>query len=82
MLATAVDQRRAFTAQRFGGERRGIATDHDGGRVKLHELGICDHRARACGDRKAGSAGLARIGGDSIEMANAARGQHHRPRGE
>ena len=59
-LAAAVDQRRAFAAQRFGRERRGIDADVDGGRMELHELGVGDHGA---GARRHGDRFAARIGG-------------------
>ncbi len=81
-FALAVDQRRAFAAQRLGRKRRRIAADHDRGRVELHEFGVGDHGAGARGDRKARSVGLGRIGGDGIEMADAAGRQHDRARGD
>ena len=52
-LAGAIDQNRAFAAQRFGGQRRGIAADVDGGGMELHEFGIGDARA---GPRRHGQA--------------------------
>ena len=56
-----VDQHRAFAAQRFGRERRGIAADGDGGRMELHEFGIGDHRA---GARRHAEAFAARLPAD------------------
>ena len=79
-LALDVDQGRAFTAQRFGGQRRRIAADHDRGRMKLHEFRIGDHGAGARGDRKPEPAGLGRICRHRIEMPDAAGRQHHRAR--
>ena len=58
-LAAAVDQQRAFAAQRLGGERRGVAADIDRGRMKLHELCIGDGGAGAGGDGDAFAAGFA-----------------------
>jgi len=77
-LAIGVDQRRPFAAQRLRRQRCRIAADHDGGGVKLHEFRIGDHGAGARGDRKARSACFKRIGGDGIEMAEAAGREHHR----
>ena len=77
-LAAIVDQGRAFAAQRLGGKRRRIATDHDGGGMELHELGISNHGPGAGGDRKAESAGFMRVGRDGIEMPDAAGCEHHR----
>ncbi len=51
-FALAVDQGRAFAAQRFGCKWRRIAADHDRCRVKLHEFGIGDDSSCARGDRK------------------------------
>ena len=59
-LAARVDQRRAFAAQRLGGQRRRVAADVDGGGVELHELRVADHRA---GPRRHGEAFAARYGG-------------------
>ena len=75
-------RRRAFAAQRFGGERRGIAADHDRGRMELHEFGIGDHGAGARGDRKPEAAGLGRVGRHGIEMTDAAGREHHRAGGD
>ena len=69
---------RAFAADRFGRERRRIAADVDRGRVELDELGVGDHRARACRDRKAVAARFARIGGHRVEMTEPPRGEHGR----
>ncbi len=79
-FAPVVDQRRAFPAQRFCRQRRRIATDHDRGRVKLHEFRIGDDSAGTRGDRKSKSAGLGRICRHRIEMPDAAGRQHHRAR--
>ena len=46
-LALVVDQHRAFAAQRFGRQRRGIAAHRDGGGMELHEFRIGDQRAGA-----------------------------------
>jgi hypothetical protein len=51
-LAALVDQDRAFAAQALRCERRGIAPDHDRGRVELDEFGIGNDGAGARGDRK------------------------------
>ena len=72
-----VDQHRAFAAQRFGGERRRIAADVDGGGMELHEFRIGDQRARARRHAEAFAARLQRIGGDGIERAEAAGGEDH-----
>ena len=77
-LALVVDQGRAFTAQRFGRQRRRIAADHDRGGMKLHEFRIGDHGTGARGDRKPEATGLGRIGRHRIEMPDAAGRQHHR----
>ena len=54
--ARRVDQGRAFAAQGFGGQRRGVAANVDGGRVELHEFGVGDAGAgaRREGERRAG----------------------------
>ena len=59
-LARAVDQHRAFAADRLGRERRRIAADVDRGRMELHEFRIGDQRA---GARRDGEALAARLGG-------------------
>ena len=79
-LARAVDQRRAFAADRLGGERRGIAADVDRGRMELHEFRIGDERSGARRDGKALSARLVRVGGHRIEMPDAAGREHDRAR--
>ena len=76
-LAAAVDQHRTLAAQSLGGERGGIAADIDGGRMELHELGVGDHGAGTGGNGDAFAARFARIGGDRIELARAAGGEHH-----
>ena len=58
--AGAIDQSRAFAAQGFGGERRGIAANIDGGRVELHEFGVGDAGA---GPRPIASAAPSACGG-------------------
>ena len=73
-----VDQRGAFAAQRFGGERRGIAADGDGGGMELHELRIGDQRAGARRHAQTFAARFQRIGGDGVERAEAAGGEDHR----
>ena len=75
-LAMIVNEGCAFAAQRFGRKRRRIAADHDRGRVELHEFGIRDDGAGACGDRKAKAARFLRIGGHGIEMPDAAGREH------
>ncbi len=76
-LAGFVDEDRALPAQRLGGERGRIAPHVERGRMELHELGVGDHRAGACRSGQPPPLGFARIGGDRIEPAEAARGQHH-----
>jgi hypothetical protein len=76
-LAAAIDQHSAFAAQRLGGERRGIAADIDRGRMKLHEFRVGDGGAGARSDGNAFAAGFAWIGGDGVELARAAGGEHH-----
>jgi hypothetical protein len=75
-LASAIDQYRAFAAQRFGGEWRRIAADHDRGRVELHKLGIGDDSAGARGDREPKAACFLWVGRHRIEMADAAGCEH------
>ena len=58
--------------KRFGGKRRGIAADVDRGRVELDELGVGDDGAGARGHAKAAAFRLGRVGGDRIEVADAA----------
>ena len=79
-LAGAVDQLRALAAQRLGGERRRIAADVERGRVELHELRVGDHRAGARRHAEAVAFRLRRVGGDGVEMADAAGGEHDRAR--
>ncbi len=45
--------------------------------MELHELGVGDHGARAGGNGDAFAARLARIGGERIDLARAAGGEHH-----
>ncbi len=75
-ITPAVDECRAFAAQGLGRKRCGIAADIQGGRMKLHEFGISNDRARAGGDCEALSACFRRICRDRIEMADAAGRQH------
>ncbi len=75
-LARAVDQDRAFAAQRFRRERRGIGADIDRGRVKLHELGVGDGGARAGGECHGLAARVGRIGRHGVEAADAAGREH------
>ena len=70
-----VDQGRAFAAQGFRGERRGIAADGDRGRMELDEFGIGDHGAGARRHAEAFAAGFRRIGRDGVERAQAAGGE-------
>ena len=44
-LASRVHQNRAFAPQGFGGQRRGVAGDVDGGGMELDEFRIADDRA-------------------------------------
>ncbi len=76
-LAVLIDQRAAFAAQRFGGERRGVAADIERGRVELHEFGVGDDGADTGRHAHPLPAGFPGIGGDGIEMADATRAQHH-----
>ena len=55
----------------------GIAAHVERGRMELDELGVGDHGAGARRSGQPAPLGLARIGGDRIEPAEAARGQHH-----
>ena len=77
-----IDQLGALAAQRLGGERRRVAADVDGGRVELHELGIGDDRAGARGHAEAAALRFRRVGGDGVEVADAAGGQDHGARRE
>ena len=79
-FALVVDQCRAFAAQCFGRQWRRIATDHDGGGVKLHEFRIGDNGSGARGDGEPQSTGLGRICRHGVEMPDAAGRQHHRAR--
>ena len=80
-LALVVDQGSAFAAQRLGGQRCGIAANHDRGRMELHEFGIGDHGAGAGGDRQSEAARLGRIGRHRVEMTDAPGGEHYRTGG-
>ncbi len=75
-LTQVVDQDGALAAERFGGERGGIGASRDGGGVKLHEFRVGDDRPGAGGHAHCVAADARRIGGDRIEPAQAARGQH------
>ena len=55
----------------------GSAPDVDGGRMELHEFRVGDHGAGASGHGDAVAARLARIGGDGVELADAAGREHH-----
>ena len=81
-LAGFVDHDRAFAAQGLGGERRGIAANGDGGGVKLDEFRIRNHGPRFRRHADADAAGLNRVGGDGVEMADAAGRQHDLVAGE
>ena len=78
----AVDDDRAFAAQRLGRERRGILADVNGGRVELHEFGVGDQRSGFGRHRHAFAAALRRIGRDAIEPPDPARREHQRRGGE
>ena len=75
-FAARIDQHRAFTAQRFGCQRRGITPTGNCGGMKLHEFRIGNHRPGARRHAQAFAARFQRIGGDGIECAQAAGGQH------
>ena len=77
-MSAPVDDHRAFPAQRFRCERRGIRADVDGGGVKLHEFGVGDQRSRARRHGDAGAAGVDGVCRDAIEMADAAGREHKR----
>src|SRR5690606_14847399 len=46
-LASAIDEGRAFAAQRFCRQGSGVAGDVDGGWMELNELCVCDDGAGA-----------------------------------
>lgn len=75
-----VHQRRALAPQRLGGERRGVQAQVDGRGVELDELGIEHRRARQRRHRQPLAPERARVGGDRVEPAHAARRQHGRGR--
>ncbi len=75
--ALAVDQLGALAAQGFGGQRRGVGADVDGGGVELDELGIDDLSPGQGGQGQALAPDLGRIGGDGVEAAKAAGRQDH-----
>ena len=75
-LTLVVDESGTLAAQRFGGERRGIAPDIERGRMELHEFGVGDDGTGARGRRKPGAARAQGIGGNGIEAAGAAGGEH------
>src|SRR5262249_58283820 len=77
-LAAPIDEDGAFAAQRLGGERRRIAADIDGGRVKLHELSVGNGGACSCGNGDALAARFAPTCGDGVELARATGCQHDR----
>ncbi len=68
--------------KRLGGERRRVAADVEHGRVELDEFGVGDHRAGARRHADASPFGLGRVGGDGVEMADAAGGEHDGARRE
>ena len=73
----AIDERRAFAAQRFGGERRRIDAGVDGGRMELHELGVGDHGAGASRHGDGFAARIGRVGRDGEQRADAAGREDH-----
>ena len=75
-FAIRIDERRPFAAQCFGCERRGIDPGIDGGRMKLHEFGVGDHRTGASRHRQGFALRVRRIGGEREQRADAARRQH------
>ncbi len=81
-FAPAVDEDRALAAQGFGGERRGVAADGDGGGMELHEFGVGDERARACGHGKPVALRRGGIGGHGVKRAHASGRQHHMARAD
>ena len=77
--ALAIDQQRARAAHRLGDERRRIhARERERGRVELQELDVAKLGADPVCQRPAVGGGHLRIGGDGVELADAARGEHHR----
>ena len=81
-MAGTIDEGRALAAQRFRRQRRGIAADVDGGRVELHEFSIGNDGTGARRHGEAEPARFSGIGGDTIEMANAAGRQDDRAGGK
>ena len=78
----AIDQQRARPAYRLGDERRRI---HPGklerGRVELQKLDVAKLGAGPVCQRPAVGGRHPRIGGDGVQLADAARGEHHGARG-
>ena len=70
--AVGVHQPRALAAQGFGGQRRRIGRDVDGGRMELDELGIADARAGQGRHGQALAAHAGGIGGHGVEAADPA----------
>jgi 3-dehydroquinate synthase len=79
-FAAAVDETRAFTAQRFGDEKSRRAAPAERRRMKLDELEIRDARAGVIGERDAVAGGDRRIRGFAKHAAGAAGGEQRRPR--
>src|SRR5262249_61310060 len=79
-LTGAVDEDRAFAADRLARQRGGVAPDRDRSRMELDEFGTGQHGASPRRDRKAAAVGFAWIGGHRVEMADAAGGEHNRAR--
>ena len=52
------------------------------GGVELDELGIADHRAGARRHGQPATGRLVGVGGDGVEVADAAGGEHHGARGK
>ena len=76
-VAVPVDQPRALAPQGLGGQRHGVQTDINGGRMELHELGVENFRARAIRRRHAFTQQGGGGGGVDEQAAGTARGQHH-----
>src|SRR5262249_8897087 len=79
-LTVAVDQDRTLAAYRFARERRRVASDRDGSRMKLDEFGIGKHCARTRREGEPGTAGSAGIGRNAKKVPTPPRGKHNSAR--